>query len=337
MKKIFLLSAVFLILAVLTFVYLRQVPAEEGSLIGADREFAVPAQKIQKIFLANRIDGTTTLLERQGADWVYNEKYKARANAVENLLRAVTDIQMMYKPADAAVPNMLNDLATRGIKVEVYGEAEQPLKVYYIGGSPADERGTYAILEDAEQPYVTHIPGWEGNLRFRYNLKGDDWRDRSIFSVRESDIESLSIEYPKQRQHSFRLERQGNAYNINPFYPLQEKVEGVANRSRITAFLDGFEQLGAETFRNDHPGQDSIRQLIPFCTIQLKKTNGEEQVVRLFPIFPDNVVYDAKLNQYQVNAPTEVERYFVDINGEDFLLAQHRVIKDILWAYRSFY
>jgi hypothetical protein len=111
----------------------------------------------------------------------------------------------------------------------------------------------------------------------------------------------------------------------------------VANRSRITAFLDGFEQLGAETFRNDHPGQDSIRQLIPFCTIQLKKTNGEEQVVRLFPIFPDNVVYDAKLNQYQVNAPTEVERYFVDINGEDFLLAQHRVIKDILWAYRSFY
>lgn len=337
MKRLLLLGSVFLLLAILTFVYLRQQPAEEGSLLGADRAFAVPAADIQKIFLANRIDGSTTLLERKGEGWLYNATYKARPNAVENLLRAVTNIQMMYKPADAAVPHMLKDLATRAIKVEVYGSSEEPLKVYYIGGSPADERGTHAILEGAEQPYVTHIPGWEGNLRFRYNLKGDDWRDRSIFSVREKEIERLSLEYPKQRQHSFRLERQGGGFSVQPFYPLQEKAEGVASAARITAFLDGFAQLGAETFRNDHPGRDSIRQQVPFCTIRLKKTNTQEQVIRLFPIFPDNVVYDTKLNQYEVNSPTEVERYFVDINGEDFLLAQHRLIRDVLWAYRSFF
>jgi len=337
MKRLLILAGIFLLLAILTIVYLQKRPVEQGSLIGSDRQFAVADQEIKKIFLANRIDGTTTTLERRGKDWIYNGKYKARPNAMENLLRALTDIQMMYKPADAAVPNMLSDLATRGIKVEIYGDSDSPEKVYYIGGSPADERGTYAILEGAEQPYVTHIPGWEGNLRFRYNLKGDDWRDRSIFSVREKEIESLSLEYPKQRQHSFRLESEGAGFRVAPFYSLQDKIEDVASSDRIIAFLDGFEQLGAETFRNDHPGRDSIRQLVPFCTIRLKKKNAEEQVVRLFPIFPDNVVYDAKLNQYEVNAPTQVERYFVDINGEDFLLAQHRLMKDILWSYQSFY
>jgi len=337
MKKLLVPGFIFFVLLILSIVYYWQRPVEEGSLIGADREFAVPEDRVQKIFLANRLDGTTTLLERKGEQWRYNGSYPARPNAVENLLRAITGIQMMYKPANAAVPNMLQDLATRGIKVEVYGAAASPLKVYYIGGSPADERGTYAILEGAEQPYVTHIPGWEGNLRFRYNLRGDDWRDRSLFPFAGKTIESLSVEYPRQREHSFRLERQGSNFRVQPFYALQEKIEGVASRDRITDFLDSFQDLGAEAFRNDHPGQDSIRQLVPFCYIRWKETGREVQEVRLFPIFPDNVVYDAKLNQYTVNAPTEVERYYVDRDGTDFMLAQHRLLRRILWSYQSFF
>ena len=172
MKRILVLGIIFIALGIVVFSFLRQQPAEESSLLGADREFAVPEVEIEKIFLANRINGTTTLLEKQGADWLYNGKYKVRPNALENLMRAITDIEMMYKPADAAVPNMLSDLATRGIKVELYGQDDKLLKVYYIGGSPADERGTYVILEDAEQPYVAHIPGWEGNLRFGITSAG---------------------------------------------------------------------------------------------------------------------------------------------------------------------
>lgn len=337
MKKLVILSIVFLSLAVLTAIYLQKRPTEEGSLLGADRAFAVPVDEIRKVFLADRIDGTTTLLERKGSKWMFNEKYLARPNAIENLLGALSRIEMKYKPAEAAVPTMLKDLATRGIKVEVYGPEDKMLKVYYIGGSTPDERGTYAIMEGADQPYVTHIPGWEGNLRFRFNLKGDNWRDRSIFSFDRDEWEQISLEYPKQREHSFKLSAQGKDFVLRPFYPLQEKTEGPTSAAKVSAFLEGFENLGAETFRNDHPGRDSIRQLVPFCTIRVKTTNQGEQIVRLFPIFPDNVVYDTKLNQYQVNAPTQVERYFVDINGEDFLLAQHRVVRKILWSYRSFY
>ncbi|MEM6377767.1 MAG: hypothetical protein AAF705_06120, partial [Bacteroidota bacterium] len=57
---------------------------------------------------------------------------------------------------------------------------------------------------------------------------------------------------------------------------------------------------------------------------------------KFFPIFRDNLVYDSKLNQYEVNN-RPVERYFVDINGQDFMIAQHRVVKDLFWAYESFF
>lgn len=337
MQKNIVLGICFVVLGALSYLYLNKGPAEAGTLVGADREFAVPPDQIYKIFLANRIDGTTTLLERKGDAWTYNQYYKARPNAVENLLDAISRVEMMYKPPQAAVPNMLQDLATRGIKVELYDKAGKVLKIYYVGGGTADENGTYLMLEGAEQPYVAHLPNWQGNLRFRYNLKGDNWRDRSIFNHDEKDIAILQVEFPKQREYSFQIEQKGNAnFAVVPYYDLQQKRERLPSKARIAAYLAGFESVGAEAFRNTHLGQDSIRQLVPFCSIELKTKKDSTTKVRFFPIFPDNLIYDSKLNQYEVNTQP-VERYFVDINGQDFMIAQHRVVKDLFWAYESFF
>ena len=337
MQRLIILGVCFVVLGGLSFWYLQKGPSEAGTLVGADREFAVPADQVYKIFLANRIDGATTLLERKSDRWTYNKIYTARPNAVENLLDAISRVEMMYKPPQAAVPNMLQDLATRGIKVELYDKSDKVLKVYYVDGSTADEDGTYLMLEDAEQPYVAHLPNWQGNLRFRYNLKGDNWRDRSIFNHDENEIASLQVEFPKQRQYSFRLERNsGTNFSVSPFYDLQQKQEAIPSKARIEAYLAGFKSVGAEAFRNNHNGQDSIRQLIPFCSMELKTVKDSTMTVRFFPIFRDNLVYDSKLNQYEVNN-RPVERYFVDINGQDFMIAQHRVLKDLFWAYESFF
>ena len=64
---------------------------------------------------------------------------------------------------------MVKSLASEGIKVELYDRKGEKIKAYYVGGATPDERGTYMIMENAEEPYVAHIPSWEGNLRFRFN------------------------------------------------------------------------------------------------------------------------------------------------------------------------
>ena len=103
--------------------------APKTTLVGADREFAVPKDEVYKVFLADR-KGNKTTLTREASGWMYNGKYPARPDAIASLLMAIDQIRMKFKPVDAAVPNMVSGLATDGIKVEVYGKKGDLLKAY---------------------------------------------------------------------------------------------------------------------------------------------------------------------------------------------------------------
>ena len=303
------------------------------STLGRDRLFRVEnTDQVHKIFLAHR-DGEQVTLERQGRSWVYNGKWTARENAMENLLRAIRTIEMKYKPAEAAVPNMVEDLAVYGIKVELYDRTDKLLKAYYVGGGTADERGTHVIMEGSEQPYVAHLPGWEGNLRFRYNLKGDDWRDKSVFAERPDNIKQITVDYPRQKSKAFQLVRQGNSFAVYPLHsttPVRDEkpAPGAAER-----FVYGFESLIAEAFENQNPRRDSILQTLPFSVIQVVRKDGSQKEVRLYPVRPLATMWDA-----QGDMPNQpIERYFAATDAGDFFLVQHRVFRRILWPYQAFF
>ena len=327
-RTLILLGA-FVVLGIGTwFVLSGEKEHEMSTVAGADRQFAIEeVDGIGKVFIADRRGNNTTLV-RKGNQWVYNDAFPANPNAVRNLLDAITRIRMKFKPANAAVPGIVRSLATEGLKVEIYDKADQLLKAYYIGGSTIDERGTYAILDGAEQPYVTEIPGWQGNLRFRYSLRGEDWRDKTVFAALPSDIKEVSIVYPKQRNKSFRLSRQGGNYEVQPYYNATPKYDRPPVRGKVERFLDGFQRIGAEAFENDNPKQDSVRQTLPFCTITLAAGDQGERTVSLFPIY----------TQYSAASDELVERFFADINnGQDFMLVQNRLFKKILWGYEFFF
>ena len=171
--------------------------AASTTVAGWDRDFAVPRDQVHKVFIVQR-SGVTSTLTRKGEQWFFNEKYPARPDAIENLLSAIESIRMKFKPTEAAIPHIVESLAARGIKVEIYGKEDELLKTYYVGGATNTEEGTYVIREGAEQPYVAELGAWVGNLRFRYNLVGDEWRDRTVFASRVEDIAGVSIESPKQ-------------------------------------------------------------------------------------------------------------------------------------------
>lgn len=334
-NKLLPLVFLFLILAGVTVWYLFFTPDPQMVALAEERNFAVPeTQAISKIFLARR-DGETITLERVGDHWVYNGKWKARPTAIENLLDAVGRIQIKYKPAEAAVPNMIRDLAVEGIKVEVYQRSDAPVRTYYVGGSTPDERGTFVIREGYEQPYVAHIPGWEGNLRFRYNLQGDDWRDRAVFEEDPDKIVRVRVEYPKQRSLSFELEKQSEGYIVRPFYPSTPRINAPLRAGSVEAFLVGFERLVAEGFEQNFPRQDSIKQLLPFAVISVLNTSGAERQVKFYPIQPRIVAPDPKAGQ--LPGSSAIERYFAATSDGDFMLVQNRVFKKIFWGYPFFF
>lgn len=334
MKRTLILLVIFLALGGVAAWYLMNPEDEKTSLLAYERDFAVEnTDRIYKIFLADR-QGTTTTLERKDGYWLYDGRYKVRPNAMDNLLDAICRIQMKYKPPLAAVDGMIKSLSTEGIKVELYDRQGKMIKTYYVGGSTADERGTYAIMDGVEQPYVVHIPSWEGNLRFRFNLRGEDWRDKTVLAYEPEDIQAVSIEYPLQKNKSFRLERDGKGFKVSPFYDVTPRINRPIREGAAEAFLTGFESQVAEAFENNNPGRDSITQLIPFSIITVTDAKGEEKEVRLFPIYPEQEI---DLKTGAVIGSGDVERYFADCSCGDFFLVQHLLFRKILWAYEFFF
>jgi len=214
--------------------------------------------------------------------------------------------------------------------VEIFDKKDKKMKGYYVGGGTPDESGTYMIMEEAEQPYVCEIPIFVGSLRVSYALRGDKWRDVFVFRENPDDITYVSIDYPKQRRHSFKLQRTNDGFDITPLYPTTPKSPNPYRKGSAEQYLNFFKKVGIEAFENKYAGRDSIEQQVPFCRITLKRKDGKNKEVTLYP----------RNNKYASPEKQAIERFigiFKEDNRKDVILAQYLVFKKILRSYDFFY
>lgn len=337
MRRTIILLTLFLLLGGGVLWYLNNREDEKTTLAGADRRFAVEdISQVHRIFIADR-EGNRTTLERKDGYWLYNGQHKARPEAMEPLLQAIQRLRVKYKPPRASEKNMVEALATQGLKIELYDKQGRKIKSYYLGGSTADERGAFAIIDGAEQPYVVELPAWEGNVTVRFAHKGDDWRDKKLFAEEADNVLSVSIEYPRQRDHSFRLESTPDGFEVKPMFDVTPLISRPYREGSVETFLANFEALSAEEFVNRHPARDSVRQLVPFSIITLVNKQGDTTQARFFPILPDQYIsQDIKSGEF-IEASSDIERYYVSLNEKDLLLAQHLLLRKAFWSYSSFF
>lgn len=249
-----------------------------------NREFKVEnIEDVAKVFIADR-NGFTTKLEKQSdGTWLLDGTYEAYDNAMGNLLDAIENIEMQYIPPNNSIPTIVKNLATEGIHVEIFDRKNRKLRGYYIGGSTQDERGTYAIAEGVEQPYVVHIPGWTGNIRFRYSLIDQEWRTKKMFFTPIEEIELVSVEYPTRRNRSFVLQKEGDKFFIAPYYETDQPKREIS-RGRAEQYLVNFEESYISDHQNrDKEGKSAALARLPFAIVRMKKTDGTEQDVKFYP------------------------------------------------------
>ena len=328
MNRTLLLVVLFLLLGGTAW-YALSHRKDQHSKVAWDMAFAVKnADEIGKIFIADR-QGSTATFEQKSGQWFYNGKYPASPSTMETLLETITKVNVLNIPPDGAIPLMIKELAVDGIKVEVYDREGKNLKTYYVGGVTNDERGTILMMEGSEQPYVVHIPGFVGQIRLRFQLDEDDWRDKAIFREQPEKIQSVAVEYPQRRNESFRLEKTGEAaYDIQPFFGTTTKIGSPRRKGVAEAYLIQFESLVAEAFESKNPLRDSVMALVPFAIVTVKKTDGVERQVRFWPVEVETRRDDGR---------GFVSRYFTDVNKEDFMLTQDRVFGGVFRGYSFFF
>ncbi len=341
-NKNLVLGLLFAILGGTALYFLKTKDLNTSRADAWDMQFAVPdaRESVWKIRLTDR-SGQQALLEKQkDGSWRINGRHKARQTSANLLVETIRRVTVKYIPPNAAVPGMMNNLTTYGIRVDIFGQgAAEPMKTFYVGGVTPDDRGTYMIMEGSKQPYVTHIPSEESQLRPRFIIKEDDWRDRTVLEEKPEDVASISVEYPQFQGFSFNLNKvEAGRYEVKPFYPNQPAIQRPPTRGKPESYLLQYEKLVAEGFENDNRLRDSVLRLVPFAAISVKKSDGSEEKVRFYPVYARDNDGNVVVPDNTVPFAGRIERYFAFKEPDgDFYTVQHVVFGKIFANYPWFF
>lgn len=192
-RKTYLLLAVLILLGLGTW-WLSRRSEHAGTTLDADATaFAVAdTAAVDKIFVSSKGGQNHTLRRVARNYWRLDDRYDVRPDMIKMLLETLKRTRVKAPVPRAARNNIVRSLAASSLKVEVY-EHGQLSKTFYVGRPTEDQEGTYMILQGAEEPYVTHIPGFVGFLNTRFNLTPRNWRTVSIFNTPLPLLESVEV------------------------------------------------------------------------------------------------------------------------------------------------
>ncbi len=342
MKRTLILLILFVVLGSGAYYLMQNRDTTSTTSWNEAGDFAVEnVDDIYKIFIADR-QNYRVLLERKNGYWTYNKNFKAKKTQIDDLLYTIGGVRMKYTTPRGAEDNMRKNLATSGVKVEIYDKNDNKMKVYYVGGSTANSLGTYYIMEGSTEPYVMHIPSFQGMLKGKFMKQDDDWKDLMMFGEEVEDIQSVTVDYPKQKSKSFKINRtSASEYDVKPFYEGTPVSEKQVLNAAVEKYFIGFRAMMAEAFENKNVLRDSIINTLPFVSISITDTKGETKICRLFPI--------PQLDQYGnpvlstgvgMKGKQSIYRYFADYKdeyGDSFRLVQHRNFERLFWSYDYFF
>ena len=295
------------------------------SILTAERDFRVKnLAHLDKVIITQR-NRKPVVLQRGDANlWMLNNKYLARKNAVDNLLEVIERVQIKYIPERSAIPNIIDEMKTIGVQVDLYDRSNGLIKSYQVGGSTPDERGSYMLMNNSNQPFVTEIPSIEGSVRGRFIMSENDWRDRSLINNESENINYVKVEYAKQVNESFKIKM--DADNERLVFDGNDNLL-VVDDNKVKAYLSEFDDIYAEYIDNLNPLRDSISNLVPFTTISYGAKSSNLKVIKLYPLsdFLYENAADQKIETLKVEG-----RYFADCSWGDFMLVQHRLIAKLL-------
>lgn len=292
-------------------------------------DFAIDdTASVTKIYMVSTAGKQLTLEKQKPGDWLVNGKFKARNDAMKNLLECMKNMEVKAPVAKSAIENVSKQLATSSTKVEIY-QNDKLAKAYYVGSDAQDGLGTFMLLTDVESgenstmPFVMFIPGFNGFLSIRFFMDEDLWRDRSVFAFYPDQIQSVSVDYTHLLDSSFSI----TLTNSNTISLADSKGNPVPDfdTAKVKQYLNYYSNIQYESLNNNlRPTfKDSVIAKGAVHVITLKERNGNTHVVKTF----SKPAEAGSTDQVTGKPLTEdLERMFAVINdGKDMATIQYYV------------
>lgn len=332
-NRIFIILALLLI-SVISLVYFQSQEESGDSDAMYDRFFAVEKESdIHKIILTKRT-GSPLIIEREGGDWILQGGREVRPNLMNNLLLGLTKVSILSQPPRSQYEKIEKDFVTFGIKVQVFDDKNENLKTYYIGSDANDGNGTYYYMEGGERVYLMGLPGFEGSMRARFDIKETSWWKRQILDYDPSEIKEVKVNYPRQSQESFHIiyEAEGR-YRVEPLGD-RPKITRAFSNDRVKSYLKEFRRKGLLSYVNDWARIDTVLQIPSFAELEIITHEADTQQIIFIPETDQNIEGPYSQTPYQ----TFEFRYYVFLpTTGDFAMAQHYLWRPVFRAYDYFF
>lgn len=276
---------------------------------------------VNRIFMADRKGGKVLLTRQADGSWLVNDKHIARTDMMKVLMETLSRMEVKTPVPKGAINTVKTNIATAGIKVEIYSgpKSEQEL-VFYVGSSTVDTRGTYMIKEDADLPYVLYMPGWEGYLTPRFFTSEEQWRERVLFRLNPDEVVRFAVQYPDTPGYDFAIERLPDS----SYVLLDPSNNGRMpfNTAAGNAIWKDFAVFRIEGFENEVPIRDSVINMVPpVFHATITERNGKTHTISTF--------FKSQLNTIDVvlmqGFPDLDRNYFYYREGQEFGVMQHLV------------
>jgi hypothetical protein len=275
--------------------------SEKSTLNTSETAFTVTdTASVTKIFISSKNGASNTLTRQPNGRWLLTDKFEARQDKINGLLETMNRMEVK-RPADKVSRNLaIRDFATLGRKVEVYQNGKLS-KVFYVGQTTDDNLGTYFIMEGSENPYVLHIPGFNGFINTRFDITEPTWRSVPVFRSNAQSIQELKVEYVGDPKSSFTVSQNNGQYVVSG---LKE-----TDQENVKAYLDNYNFINGLYFLTNPQNHisDSLALSKPLAVITLKDTDPEKsREIKLFHKDIDNLLALNEKKKEIINVQTFV-------------------------------
>lgn len=306
-----------------------------------DREFAFKKiEEIRRIKFRDS-EGHVSEFTLKGGNWILNDKFGVRKQTFTQMLEAIRDVKVDYPVPRAAHNNVIKEMMSTYIKVEIYTDGDKPERSYFIGGKTPNDLGTYMLMElngeMSENPYVASLPGEQGYVSGFFLADPALWRSREIFTYDPAFIREIEVQYSRKPEGSFRISNNGrDSISIQPLAgtpAIALKPDQARLREYLTYYSEGF----AENFVNEYIGIDSFLHVTPYCTIQVTDLSGNKNKVKIWnkPLDERSKTF---IDDYGQPLTYDMDKFFGAINNDkDFVLIQFYVFGKYFKKYSQFF
>jgi hypothetical protein len=273
----------FVVVLILTFLALWLHFNKKSSTLKQElRDFAVEdTASITKIFLADK-NGNQVLLEKlTPGHWRANDKFDARIDAIDNLLLTIKQVDVKEPVGKKAMENVIRQMATNSIKVEIYQGSDKPSKVYYVGHATQDNMGTFMLMENSSVPFIMHIKGFFGYLNTRYFAEAEKWRTSELFSYKLEQLRKVEVSYPSNKDKCYTIDEINTG---NPILKVNNQVINQAQKDFLLEYLSLYQRVNFEEFANEvkKSVRDSITANGPLFTITATEITGKTNTIKAY-------------------------------------------------------